>query len=259
MPYQAIAPNHAAFGTEQDAYLKSLLTPTDNPGADALNRINLALQAKNTPDGYLQALREANASQERFGAAENSRDVAQSYLANLAPILKQGAGRGISLPGNGYLQTDPSVMRTADAQALQAMQAEGVKNTGAGVKDLAEAGFAPSAGYIGGMITPPAQDTPAPVSDYLSPGNKAKLEEAAAAKEQASAATIRAVKNHEGANSPKDVTTYVIDPKTGNRTPISVVSTTKPDAGGVTEKAVPKHIIDPVSHKVVPNPAYKGP
>lgn len=258
MPYQAIAPNQAAFGTEQDAYLKSLLGPTGDPGADAINRVNLGFQARNSPDNYLQALREANASQERFGAAENSRDVAQSYLGNIAAILKQGAGRGIALPNNGYLQTDPSVMRTADVQALQAMQAEAVDKTGSGVEHLANAGFAPSAGYIGGMITPPAQAEPAPVSNYLSPGNKAKLEEAAAAKEQAAAATTRAVKNHEGANSAKDVTTYIVKPD-GSRIPVSVTSTTKPDSGPATGPAVPKHIIDPISHKVIPNPAYKGP
>lgn len=257
MPYTAIVPNQAGFGQEQDAYLKSLLQATGDPTSDAINRLTLMSKGSGQDDGYIQALREANQFQSQGQQREIQGDVAKAYLPAAAALAKEGVG-GAVLPNgdNPYLRVAPNRLNQSDAVHLQGIQAEGVKNTGAGVKDLADSGFAPPASYVGSMITPPLQDTPAPVKTYLSPGNKAKEQEAAAAMVAAQAAKYRAEKNGEGKNADKDVITYVLDGK-GNRTPISETSTRKPEAQQPSVKIEPKTKI--VNGHVVPNPDYKGP
>lgn len=238
MPYTAIVPNHAAFGTEQDAYLKALQANTGDPTANAVNQITLMMQAQKGGGDYMQALREANQFQHQGQQTEIQGDVAKTYLTGAGPMAKEGISGAVMPADNPYLRIAPNRLNQADAIHLQGVQADAVKNTGEGVKNLAEAGFAPDAKYVGGMITPPLQEEPAPVSNYMSPGNKAKLEEAAAAREQASAATYRAVHNHEGANADKTVTTYISDGK-GGFVPIGQAVTSKGAPGQVPIAAAP--------------------
>lgn len=264
MPYSVTAPNEKAFGAEQDTYLRSLASTTGDPAADAVNRLNLGFQARgNNPDEYKQLYLQYLANQNAGAGNENNKDIAQAYITSGGNLAKEGvAGAILPNAGNPYLRVDPSRLTGSDATHQQATYLSGVKDAGASIKDLTDAGFAPNAQTISGMITPTPQATPAPVGNYLSPGNKAKLTEAEAAKVSAEAAMLHAQKydGHQGGTGESVVTTMVSDGK-GGFVPIGKTVTNKTGKGGattpVTAPAVPKTIVDSKGH-VVANPAYKG-
>jgi hypothetical protein len=247
MPYSVTAPNEKAFGTEQDAYLKSLLTTTGDPTADAVNRLNLGFQASgNDPDEYKKLYLQYLQNQNAGAGAENNKDAAVAYINSGANLAKEGVAGAIMPPANNpYLRVDPNRLTASDAQHQQGMVGENVKNVGAGLKDLAEAGKLPDDATISGYLTPSIQRTPAPVSTYLSPGNKAKGKEADAAMLAAEAAMLHSQKydGHQGGAGESVQTTFVSDGK-GGFVPIGRTVTDKTGKGAVVVPPVDP----PVAH-----------
>lgn len=251
MPYTALAPNQAAFGTEQDAYLKALMAKSVDPTADAVNMLNLGNQARGSSGDYLAALREANAQQMAGANAENDKDIAQAYITSGGNLAKEGVS-GAILPNatNRYLRVSPDRLTSSDAVHQQDMYLGGVKNASEAVKNIAEAGFKLPDETVGSMITPAMQTTPNKVFKYLSPQNKAKQEEADAAMVAANAAKYRAEKNGEGKNVDKTVTTLISDGH-GGFIPIGQAVTTKgaPAAADDTPKHKGHWVRDPKTNQ----------
>lgn len=232
MAMTALRPEASIFGQPQQAYLHKLMSGTGDSTADALNQIALMLHARsdNGVGNYMSALRDANDAQERASYSSDNADVAKAYFPAAAPMAKEGIS-GAVLPNadNPYLRVDPRRLTGADALHQQNIQSDTVKNVGAGVKDLAEAGMAPPPKEVGGMITPYLQQSQTPVDNYLSPGNKALETNADAHMLDAEAAMFNAKHggpNRNNGNGDKTVTTLIPDGK-GGLIPIAVVRTDK--------------------------------
>lgn len=237
MPYNAIKPEAGAFGQAQGAYLAKLQGRSGDPTADALNQIALMVQARQGGGDYMQALREANQFQERGAMAENNKDVTTSYLTAAPGLIKEGAGSAIQLPAdNPYIRTDPRKLVGSDAIHQQDMQSGIVKNVGEGVKNLSEAGMAPPASEVGGMITPYLQTTPTPVeAGYITPKVAVDQKNAESNRIKAEADMYDAKHGGQGRGGSKEktVTTFMSDGK-GGFVPISMATTS---AGGVNPGA----------------------
>lgn len=273
MPFNPAEPNASIYGIIPQAYAQSLAQTTGDPTADAVNRLTLGMMARRGggQEGYLSSIDKANqlgAETARYEAdtkGATDRDVAM--LGNMANFAKGGYLRGVRAGPNTQIQMDPNVIAQADANAIQAQQAENFSKLGTGANQLSEAGVTPPVEYIRGVMTPPQAPQLAPpvTKGYINPGDKASQDKAAADLISAQAARTRAANGEGRPNSEETVEeNQVYDPKTGKYTTIgrTVKHKTKGHGDGspapATEKAVPRTIVDPKTHKVVPNPAFKG-
>lgn len=270
MPFNPIRPDANLYGVIPQLYAASLGRSTGDPGADAINAINLGNKARSDPGTgeYGALISEANKYGYDAALAEEQGKLDAAYLAQAPALLKQGAAGAFTTgPYSGIIR-DNKAVAMADLAGRRGLQAEAYQKAMAGAKDSAEAGITPNTDVLSGIITPPESDIPAPfATGYISPNIQANITKAQADMISANAAKQRAA-NGEGKPPSQEDTTQEVqvwNPKTQRYETISRTVTNKTKGPqhhqGATPSpglVVPKTIIDSTGH-VVPNPAYKGP
>lgn len=278
MPFNPAEPSAALFGVIPQAYSQMLATRTGDPTVDAINALNLGMQARGDGGsrGYLDAIRESNqlgaesARHEIETKAQGDLDVA--FANNYHNYIKAGASGSIGPGAGSRVQLDRVAGREADVNALRTQEADNYSTMMTGAKAGAEAGVAPMTNYIRGILTPPSAEEliEAPQGGYISPKDQEqlKIDKLKAEADMVSARKPNASNGNDGA---KSVTHYIIG-RDGQPTPISVEVTDKnspkvptgpaaaPVSAPVTRKFIQTTVQGPNGPytKLVRNPAYKG-
>jgi hypothetical protein len=272
MPFNPTAPNAALYGVFPQAYAQSLASPTGDPTADAINRLNLGQHARGSGGvgSYEDLIRQANMMgySAEMGDQQTRRDVA--YLGAVPNMVKVAAGGAVGPGADTGLQIDPTALRQADAAQAQAQQAENIQRIGTAIDAAAGGDFKFNDQYLAAALTNPWSNVIAPApSKHVTTENQADMKRAENDAVKAQAAMVNARKpSSSGEGNTQTETNQVWDP--AKKAWVTIGRTVKQKGGGGQAPAEAKDDDDaPVKKrerkyltdengKVTRNPKYKG-
>lgn len=229
MPYKAPTVDSAPFGYLANARAQQLAQRTGDPSIDAINR-GILMRGGNGQAGYLQALEAANANQMAGSEAENAMEIDKAYLANAANLAQRGISSAVRPADSGYLSIGVPQLQQADVVQMDNTVQDTFNKAAQGTGYLANAGFREDPETAAARLANPLEETPTPISNYITPEDVARQTSANASMKNADANMIdaknpRKYSNKGGDDGVKYVVNGVVGPD--GITPIGVQATGK--------------------------------
>lgn len=217
-PYKS-APDSAFYGAFPTALAQSMAS-----SGDATDRIVMLHKARQAQAAYEAALGQSQQAEYLQNHDENQSNVATHYLDQLANLQKAGISGAVQADTGGYINADQGTLEQAGQVGLDNQVAEGLKNRGAGIKDIESAtGYVPDKKVVSDYLIGPLGQHPDMMKAAGPSGNSIDLIKANAAEHQAQAHMVDAQRPRSSGNGGGDseTITETLDPD-GN-----VLSTTR--------------------------------
>jgi hypothetical protein len=209
----------------------ALASAVQNGTGSTADRMYLMGQNEQATRAYQQALREAQLAELQMNHDHDQAEISKTYLTAAPGLVEHGVGGAIQPRDSSYLRLDPRQIAEADAQHLDETAAHALQMRGDFEKnDTAASGVVTPdpvrRSWIAGSTGNPADVPYLPKTQPTEGQTNAVNAEAHMIQAQAAAV---AAKNH-GTYSNGDVTTtnYIVNPKTGERIPLSEQTKSKP-------------------------------